>query len=207
MPRVGKRMDRVRHLRRTARELAALAEPPRPVATVSNVVDQFPDAQVKLMAFLAGEIGRKDCRQCVRVDLRHECCPEEPLNRWKPIRTWVASEHPAAFVMSNVEALCTEMMSIAEDHVATLDHGSRRFMAVAHQLLGERQTCSFRIKFKVSPELPEFTAPYPGIDLTDAQISTIGLVDLRVAYRQLRDRQSERIHKAIAELKVRGKKL
>ncbi len=34
--------------------------------------------------------------------------------------------------------------------------------------------------------------PAPSSDLTDAQLATIGLVDLRVAYRQLRDRHNAR---------------
>jgi len=100
------------------------------------------DMHVRVLAFLRCEFGRKEGRQCVRLELSSA----QPGLRGDVLRTWDRHEDPELFAqLTRIEELATSILRIAEDHADSFGAGQHRFELRTEQHLGGRQKLSFRI--------------------------------------------------------------
>jgi len=98
------------------------------------------DLHGKILAFLAGELARKEGRQCTGVDLLYT--PGGGY-RDEPIRKWVRTDEPELFEFQGAEGLVSTILEIAEEEVNAKPAGRHRFIIRTHQHLGGRATTSF----------------------------------------------------------------
>ena len=109
------------------------------------------DPRSKILTFLAGEIARKDWRQCVSIDLLyargHGYHDEE-------IRSWTRAKDPEFFEsLALTDQLASAIVEGAEGHADSIRDGSRRrYVVRTNQHLGGRQTHSFRLPFNARDE-------------------------------------------------------
>jgi len=100
------------------------------------------DMHGRVLSFLRCEFGRKEGRQCVRLELSSA----QPGLRGDVLRTWDRHEDPELFAqLTRIEELATSILRIAEDHADSFGAGQHRFELRTEQHLGGRQKLSFRI--------------------------------------------------------------
>lgn len=100
------------------------------------------DLHDKILAFLTGELARKEGYQCTGVDLLY--APGEGY-RDEPIRKWVRADDSELFDLPDVERLVVMILKIAEDEVDAKPIGRHRFVVRTHQHFGGRATHSFAL--------------------------------------------------------------
>jgi hypothetical protein len=99
------------------------------------------DLHGKLLSFLAGEIARKEGRQCVAVGLFY--APGGGF-REEEIRTWAREDEPELFdKFVCVENLVSSIIEIAEGEADAKSAGKHRFVVRTRQHLGGRAIQSF----------------------------------------------------------------
>jgi hypothetical protein len=104
-------------------------------------MNDIAEIHAKLSAFLAGELARKEGRQCIGVDLRHApgygCRPEE-------IHKWARVDQPELF--DDVEQLVAQIVAFAMDEAdAKVEPGKHRFVVMTRQFHNDRATHSFKL--------------------------------------------------------------
>jgi hypothetical protein len=100
------------------------------------------DLHSRVLAFLRGEFGRTEGRQCVRLELSSA----QPGLRGDVLRTWDRHEDPELFVqLGRIEELATSILRITEDHADSFGSGQHRFELRTEQHHGGRQKLGFRI--------------------------------------------------------------
>ncbi len=100
------------------------------------------DLHSRVLSFLRVEFGRREGRQCVRLEISSA----QPGLRGDVLRTWDRHEDPELFSqLTRIEELATTVLRIAEDHADSFGAGQHRFELRTEQHLGGRQKLSFRI--------------------------------------------------------------
>lgn len=107
------------------------------------------DIYAKICTFLTDALALTDHQSCKRIDLIYA---PAAAYRTDQIKTWTREHNPEPFIgvegkRSHVytEALCAEILELAESHADSYGQGRHRFSLRTHQHLGNRQTHSFVI--------------------------------------------------------------
>jgi len=109
----------------------------------------------KIFAFLAGELARKEHRQCVSLHLIASAAPHD---KREEIHVWTRDELPELFELASVELFAASLLEFAEKDVITRD-GFCRYTVQTWQHLGSRQIFSFRLQALESFPRPDGAFP------------------------------------------------
>jgi regulator of replication initiation timing len=100
----------------------------------------------KILAFLSGELSKKEERQCISIDLEHS----PPGFRADLLKRWERTDHPEFFEeLVFIEQMVAMMVEIAESDAdsAGAGSGARSYTVRTRQQTGLRTT----LKFKCAP--------------------------------------------------------
>jgi len=97
----------------------------------------------KILAFLSGELSKKEERQCISIDLEHS----PPGFRADLLKRWERTDHPEYFEeLVFIEQMVAMMVEIAESDAdsAGAGSGARAYTVRTRQQTGLRMTMKFR---------------------------------------------------------------
>lgn len=100
------------------------------------------DLQDKIVRFLTEELGRKEHRMVVRIELTHTSEGFAP----EAIKEWTREASPEYFTTAEyVEPLAADILELAEDRANVYRSSDNRFTLRAYQMAGGRMGYAFKI--------------------------------------------------------------